>query len=190
MARTEPRIATGRRPACGFTYLSLLFFVAILGVGLAAAAVSWETSRQREKEAELLFAGAAFREAIALYYNRSPGASPEYPKRLGDLLQDPRYPDTRRYLRRLYADPMTGELKWGIIVAPDGGIMGVHSLSSAKPVKVAGAIPNGPDFGAAASYADWQFVYLPEALSPVPGANALPAAGADMAPASAPALKQ
>jgi hypothetical protein len=59
--------------------------------------------------------------------------------------------------------------------------MGVHSLSSAKPVKVAGAVPNGPDFGAAASYADWQFVYLPEALASGPDANG---------PASMPALKQ
>jgi type II secretory pathway pseudopilin PulG len=159
----------------GFTYLSLLFFVAILGVGLAAAAVSWQTARQREKEAELLFAGAAFREAIELYYNGSPGGMLEFPKRLGDLLQDPRYPGARRYLRRLYTDPMTGDSRWGTITAPDGGIMGVHSLSLGKPIKVAGAAANGPDFGAAASYVDWQFVYLPSALSLNPGGNAPPA---------------
>jgi len=174
MARTGLHTATGDASARGFTYLSLLFFVAILSVGLVAVAISWQTSRQREKEAELLFAGAAFREAIALYYDRSPGGLQEFPKRLGDLLQDPRYPDTRRYLRRLYPDPMSGEPKWGTITAPDGGIMGVHSLSRGKPIKTAGAVPSGPDFGAAASYADWQFVYLPEALSLGPGSNAPP----------------
>ena len=168
---------TGDAPPRGFTYLSLLFFVAALGVGLASAAVSWQTSRQREKEEELLFAGAAFREAIALYYNRSPAGLQEFPKRLDDLLQDPRYPDARRYLRRIYRDPMSGEARWGTISAPDGGIMGVHSLSPGKPVKVAGAVSNGPDFGAAASYADWQFVYLPAAPALNPAGNASPAPG-------------
>jgi type II secretory pathway pseudopilin PulG len=180
----EPRIATGERSR-GFTYLSLLFFVAVLSIGLVAVAISWQTSRQREKEAELLFAGAAFREGIARYYNSSPGDVPTFPKRLDDLLQDPRYPDTRRYLRRVYADPMSGERKWGTITAPDGGIMGVYSLSTGKPLKVAGAVPNGPDFGTAASYANWQFVYLPEALSPTPGSNAPPSV---MDPAASPAL--
>ena len=57
----------------GFTYLALLFYLAVLSAGLATVAVSWQTARQREKEEELLFAGAAIREAIALYYNRPPG---------------------------------------------------------------------------------------------------------------------
>ena len=70
---------------------------------------------------------------------------------------------------------MSGEPKRGTITAPDGGIMGVHSLSRGKPIKAAGAVPNGPDFGAAASYADWQFVYMPAALSLDPGSNASPA---------------
>ncbi|HVY07904.1 MAG TPA: type II secretion system protein [Burkholderiales bacterium] len=169
------RIATGSRPARGFTYLSLLFFVAMLSVGLAATAVSWQTSRQREKEEELLFAGAAIREAISLYYGRSPGGLQEYPKRLGDLLQDPRFPDARRYLRRIYRDPMTNEADWITIAAPDGGIMGVHSRSTGKPIKVAGEGAHHPDFSAAASYADWQFVYLPEAAA-VPAAAGLPPA--------------
>lgn len=148
----------------GFTYLALLFYLAVLSAGLATVAVSWQTARQREKEEELLFAGAAIREAIALYYNRPPGGVQEFPKRLSDLLQDPRYPDARRYLRRVYRDPMTGEAKWETIAAPDGGIMGVHSSSTRKPIKVASAMRNGPDFESAKTYADWQFVYLPNAV--------------------------
>lgn len=160
----------------GFTYLALLFYLAVLSAGLATVAVSWQTARQREKEEELLFAGAAIREAIALYYNRPPGGVQQFPKRLSDLLQDPRYPDARRYLRRLYRDPMTGEAKWETIAAPDGGIMGVHSSSTRKPIKVAGAMRNGPDFELAKTYADWQFVYLPTAVPANPGeAQPLPA---------------
>jgi type II secretory pathway pseudopilin PulG len=169
----------------GFTYLSLLFFVAVLSVGLAAAAISWQTSRQREKEAELLFAGAAFRDAIALYYSRSPRGLQEFPKRLDDLLGDPRYPDTRRYLRRIYRDPMNGAPQWATIAAPDGGIMGVHSLSTGKPIKTSGSASKGPDFDAAATYADWKFLYLPAAL-PLPATisagNAAPSFGAPVVP--------
>jgi type II secretory pathway pseudopilin PulG len=181
------RTGTGDGLPRGFTYLSLLFFVAVLSVGLAGAAISWQTSRQREKEAELLFAGAAFREAIALYYNRAPGGLQEFPKRLGDLLKDPRYPDTRRYLRRIYPDPMNADAQWGTIAAPDGGIMGVHSLSTGKPIKTSGSAGQGPNFDAASTYADWKFVYLPATLpvqTTTPAANVAPTFIARVVPPS------
>ena len=167
----EPNTATGK-VVRGFSYISLLMFIAVLGAGLAATAVSWQTARQREKEAELLFVGAAFREAIALYYNRSPGQNREFPKQLRDLIKDPRYPDVRRYLRRIYRDPMTGDARWGTIAAPDGGIMGVYSLSPGKPIKRAGF--GGPDgLDAGATYSEWKFVYMPPA-SPAPTADTVP----------------
>lgn len=167
----EPNTATGKLVR-GFSYISLLMYVAVLGVGLAATAVSWQMARQREKEAELLYVGATFREAIALYYNRSPGENREFPKQLRDLIKDPRYPDLRRYLRQIYRDPMTGDARWGTIAAPDGGIMGVYSLSPAKPIKRAGFV--GPDgFDAAAAYSEWKFVYVPQALS-APAVDTVP----------------
>jgi len=89
----------------------------------------------------------------------------EFPKRLRDLLQDPRYPDTRRYLRRIYRDPMTGEAEWETIAATRRRH---HGRAQPGPVpsrsRTSGAIANGPDFDAAATYADWKFVYLPDAL--------------------------
>ena len=39
----------------GFTYIGLLIFIALLGIGLAMTGQIWHTSVQREKEAELLF---------------------------------------------------------------------------------------------------------------------------------------
>jgi type II secretory pathway pseudopilin PulG len=147
--------ATGKAAACGFTYLSLLFFLAVLGVGLAATAVSWQTSRQSEKEQELLNIGNEIRDAIGLYYNRSPSAVKEYPRQLNDLLKDPRHPGTQRYLRRIYRDPVTGRAEWGIVAAPGGGIMGVHSLSKEAPLRRGG-------FGEGQkTYADWKFFYEP-----------------------------
>ncbi len=144
--------------------MSLLFFIAVLGVGLTATAVSWQTSRQREKERELLFIGVEFRDAIALYYHRSPGIVKEFPRDLNDLLKDQRYPNIQRYLRRVYRDPMTGLPQWGTVPAPGGGIMGVYSLSPDAPRKKAGFFGLQNGFAEAGSYSDWKFVYDP----PVP----------------------
>ena len=57
--------------------------------------------------------------------------------RLEELLQDPRYPDIRRYLRKIYLDPMTGSAEWGLVTGPGGEIYGVHSLSGDEPLKKA-----------------------------------------------------
>lgn len=158
------RLMVNGKPAPrGFTYLSLLFFIAILGAGLAATAVSWHNARQREKEIELLFIGSEFRDAIALYYYRTPGAIKEFPRDLNDLLKDPRYSNTQRYLRRIYRDPMAGQAQWGTVTAPGGGIMGIYSLSKAVPVKKAGFPDRLKSFESSNSYSDWVFVYdLPQ----------------------------
>ena len=164
----EHHIAKCKAVQYGFTYLSLLFFVAVLGVGLAATAVSWQSARQREKERELLFIGSEFRDAIALYYNRSPGAIKEFPRDLNDLIKDSRYPNIQRYLRRIYRDPMTGKVQWGMVAAPGGGIMGVYSLSKDVPIKKTGFIERQKGFSDANGYADWKFVYEPPMLPELP----------------------
>jgi hypothetical protein len=65
-----------------------------------------------------------FREAIALYYNRSPGEIREFPRKLRGLIKDPRYPNTQKYLQRIYGDPITGQVSWGAVAAADGRIIG------------------------------------------------------------------
>lgn len=111
----------------GVAYLALLIAIAIVGIGLAAAGVVWSEASQREKEHELLFVGEQFRRAIQQYYE-SGVLEKKYPPTLSVLLHDPRFPGTRRYLRRIYRDPMSGTTQWGLLRAPDGGIMGVFSL--------------------------------------------------------------
>ena len=140
----------------GFTYMTALFMVAILGGGLALAGEMWETSARREREAELLFVGHQYRMAIQRYFLSGPQR--QYPRSLEDLLKDPRRPGTERYLRRLYADPMTGK-DWGLVKAPDGGILGVHSLSQEKPLKVAGFRVRDATFEGAQKYSEWMFVH-------------------------------
>jgi len=142
----------------------MLFFVAVIGAGLAATSIVWSQSRQREKEAELLWIGEQFRQAIALYYQRTPGAVKRYPEKLEDLLEDRRYLSVQRYLRRIYRDPVTGNAAWDVIPAPGGGIMGVHSFSQARPIKSAGFTIYNAGFEAATKYSDWRFVYEPVAI--------------------------
>jgi len=142
----------------GFTYLGLLFAVAVLGVGLAGTGVVWHTAKQREKERELLFVGNQFRRAIEQYYLATPGALKKYPLQIEDMLRDPRLPSVQRYLRRVYADPLTGRSEWGLVRAPDGGIMGVYSLSDAMPVKVALFRTADRNFEGKERYSDWKFI--------------------------------
>ena len=151
-----------RREQRGFTYLTVLFIVAILGGGLALIGQMWETVAKREKEAELLFIGHQYRKAIERYFLTGPQR--QYPRTLEDLVKDPRRPGTERYLRKLYPDPVTGAAEWGIVKAPDGGILGVHSLSTDKPLKLAGFKLRDAGFERAQTYADWKFIHaLPAA---------------------------
>src|SRR5687767_12759040 len=99
----------------GFTYMAVLFFVAIMGIVLSVTGVIWSTAQQREKERELLFVGNEFRKAIGAYYERTPGTVKKYPLSFNDLLKDNRQLATVRHLRRIYADPITAKSEWGIV---------------------------------------------------------------------------
>jgi type II secretory pathway pseudopilin PulG len=153
----------------------MLIAVAVIGVGLAATSEIWSQSRQREREQELLFVGDQFRQAIALYYQRTPGAAKQYPAKLEDLLQDKRYLNTQRYLRKPYADPMTGKTEWGLVTAPGGGIMGVYSLSNASPIKRGGFRQRDRTFEGATTYHEWRFFYEPALVPQMQKAAAKPA---------------
>ena len=154
----------------GFTYIGLLIFIAILGVGLAATGVVFHQQAQREKEKDLLFVGDQIRRAIAQYYEKSPGGNKRFPQALEDLMLDQRYPATRRYLRRVYKDPMIGSKEWTLVRAPDGGILGVHSASTEKPLKIDNFPAGDEAFKDGKSYADWKFVYvLPSEVASPPG---------------------
>ncbi len=193
MAGTARRIAAGKtvrqENIQGFTYLALLIAVAIMGVALAATGLVWHTVAQRNKEQELLFAGHAIRNAIALYYERTPGTAKQYPKKLEDLLEDKRQAQLARYLRQVYRDPFTAKKDWGIVPGPGETIMGVYSLSKATPFKQANFDEADKEFENQSSLQDWKFVYSPKqqsAPAPIPG-NPNPA-GAAANPNAPPSL--
>lgn len=168
IARLRPAASTAADPARvaggqgGFTYLGLLLAMVLLGAGLSLTGTVWHTQQQREKEKELLFIGNQFREAIGQYYERSPGGAKAYPRRLEDLLKDPRQITTQRYLRRLYRDPLTGQAKWGLVKEPSGGIIGVYSLSTDKPLKTGNFRAADRGLAGKDKYSEWWFVYAPK----------------------------
>jgi type II secretory pathway pseudopilin PulG len=170
------RAASGRR-ARGFTYIGLLLAIAMLGAGLAAAGVFWSTGAQREREAELLFAGAQYRAAIESYASRSRALrlAQAHPPRLEDLVADDRGPVPARHLRRLYPDPITGRADWGLVRDARGGIVAVHSLSPARPLKVAGFPPQVAVVDAK-RYAGWRFGIAEAVAAPTARAGAVPIA--------------
>lgn len=162
---------SGNNKQTGFTYLSILFVIAVAGVLFAQIGINWTQASQREKETELLFVGNQYRQAIMLYYERTPGALKRYPARLEDLLTDNRYNPPQHYLRKLYRDPVTNSAGWGLIAAPGGGIMGVHSLSVKMPIKQAGFSYLDVGFEGTARYTDWRFSYIPQTLSATHNSN-------------------
>lgn len=145
----------------GIAYVGLLLLVALIGIVAGTAADVYQQSLQRAREANLLWVGDEFRSAIASFYEAGPGSAKTYPQRLEDLLLDPRFPGTRRHLRRIYADPMTGKPDWEPILAPDGGIAGVKSRSTAKPLKQTGFRPRDEQLEEKAHYSEWEFSSLP-----------------------------
>jgi type II secretory pathway pseudopilin PulG len=152
-----PRV---RARQAGFTYIGILITVAVMSAGMAAFAEVASHAMQREKEAELIFRGNQYLEAIASYHK----LEGRYPETLGDLIEHKGMPI--RHLRRMYPDPMTGDADWGLVTAPEGGIMGVHSQSTDTPIKTGNFLSKNESFQDAASYADWKFIHSPAGLPP------------------------
>lgn len=66
MRSGEHPVGDGRQR--GFTYLGLLFIVALVGAGLGLAASSWTLQQHRQIEREQIWRGQAIGEALARYH--------------------------------------------------------------------------------------------------------------------------
>lgn len=157
-----------RKTQNGFTYLGILFLVAIAGIGLAAVGEVWDTAVRREKERDLLRAGREIREAIGRYYSVGVGVAGRYPPNLEALLRDNRVPGVRRFLRDIPVDPMTSKPDWITVAAPGGGIAGVQSRSEQEPIKVANFDLREETFAGSKKYSEWKFVFVPKQRQEVP----------------------
>ncbi|WP_373991164.1 type II secretion system protein [Duganella sp. BuS-21] len=159
LCRMSRRIKHGR----GFTYLSLIIVVAIIAL-VAASALKLGSVLQRSRaEQELLTIGAAFSDALKSYADATPQGQATQPPSLKELLKDPRFPGTRRHLRKIFVDPMTGNAEWGITyLGNKTGVLAVYSLSAAKPVKIGNFPARFGGFEDRHKISDWKFTMAAE----------------------------
>ncbi|MBN1940391.1 MAG: type II secretion system protein [Candidatus Aminicenantes bacterium] len=95
-----------RHPKPGYTLIVVMVGIALLLVGMTIAMPVLSTQAQREKEAELLFRGGQYVEAVRLFLRNNPG---NFPDSIDDLVK-------KRYLRKAFPDPMTKDGKWNLIL--------------------------------------------------------------------------
>ncbi len=97
----------------GYVLLVLLFFSALLVIGLLRALPTMVVQSQREKEEELLFRGQQYQRAIQLFVRRFG----RYPNTLEELEET----NNIRFLRKPYRDVMTRDGEWRLIRIGPGG---------------------------------------------------------------------
>jgi type II secretory pathway pseudopilin PulG len=96
----------GHGPEAGYTMVMFVMIIAIMSISMGVAVQTAEFQMRREREAELIFRGKQFIEAIRLYkvkYGR-------YPMQLKEI-----YEAKPRVIRKRWKDPITDSENWGII---------------------------------------------------------------------------
>jgi type II secretory pathway pseudopilin PulG len=142
----------------GFTYLGLIVLVTVIGLVGAATLKIDSLMRRAAAEEELLHIGAEFSAALASYAAATPKGQLPQPPTLQELLRDPRTPALRRHLRKIFIDPITGSAEWGIVyVGERAGVIGVYSLSQAKPLKIGNFDARFVGFDNKQRLSDWKF---------------------------------
>lgn len=114
-----------RARQAGSILIILVLMVVVVQIAAWKARPVMATSLKRAKEKELKFVLKEFKRGILRFkkFNN------RYPMKVEDLVSSP-HP---RYVRQLYADPMTGKREWGVERDKTGTqIIGVKSLSKEK----------------------------------------------------------
>lgn len=153
---------TGKQSQHGSVFMGMLVTVAVVAVMLMEVGSLWSSVLQRERERELLARGNEIRRAIGLYY----AAGNTFPKALDDLVLDRRQPTIKRYLRRVYDDPLTGSTEWGVVKGPGETVMGVFSNAKGTPFKQGNFSVDNHSFTGQSSYQGWVFLYGPGQSNP------------------------
>jgi len=179
----SPSSPSFQRPRqAGFTYVGLIVLVAIIGLVGAAALKVDALLRRAAAERELLEIGAAFSAALRSYADATPPGQPQQPPTLKELLKDPRFPGTRRHLRKIFVDPVSGRAEWGIVyTGGDTGVLAVYSLSNAKPLKQANFDARFQNLEGKEHLSEWKFGAAGQAVMQ-PGQGQNGANGANGAP--------
>lgn len=135
MARVEDH-GRGRHGERGFTLAMFVMVVAIVSIMMGVAVQSVEFSMRREREAELIFRGQQYIEAIRLYktkYGR-------YPMRMKEIWEA-----KPRVVRQKWKDPITDSEAWGLIFVGQDRVTGLRG--GAGGVQLAPTAGIGGAFG-------------------------------------------
>jgi type II secretory pathway pseudopilin PulG len=167
----------------GFTLIAVMALVVIMGIMAGAAVQNWQRFMKREREEELLFRGTQYMSALKRWYNpnppKVPKGAPQPPlaatstrplRDLKYLLADPNTPETVRYLRRLYTDPVTGKDFVPILDASQA-IVGVKSTSDLEPLKKGNFPDELQGLNDKKKYSEWEFVYRTVPLARASGSQ-------------------
>lgn len=151
----------------GFAYVMLLVIVAVLSVFAAGSLQLGSQLSRKDAEQALLDIGGEFQRALYSYSGTTATVSvgggnasaitAKGPRTIEELLRDGRTASTKRHLRQIYADPMTGSAQWGIVTDPAGFILGVYSKSTERPIKRTNFDLMQAHFEDAESYSKWIF---------------------------------
>jgi len=114
-----------RGPEAGYTMVMFVMVIAVMSISMGVAVQTAEFQMQREKEAELIFRGQQYVEAIRLYklkYGR-------YPMQLKEI-----YEAKPKVIRQKWKDPITDSEDWGIIfLGQEGRTPGQQGRQLAGP---------------------------------------------------------
>ena len=158
----------------GYAMAALLVMLGVMGIMSTMLLPVWSQAAKREREAELIFRGEQYARAVELYQRRYVGANPPDFETLVD----------QRFLRKMYADPMTEEGEFQVIRAAQlaqqqatsettderrspepirfgddrrGGVVGVVSRSDEESLRV---------YNDREKYDEWAFVYTTSGTDP------------------------
>jgi len=115
----------------GVTYLFVMMLVVVMAISTMGVTQQWSVIMQRDREAELQFRGTSIAKAIERFvadWEIQKATRPnQWPRTLEELTKK----SPKRYLRMVYADPMTGN-KFALIKIGQE-IHGVRSTSTETP---------------------------------------------------------
>lgn len=141
--------------------MMLLVGIALIGVAGSASLSMGASIARRDAEKQLLAIGLEYQNALRSYAGVPVAAvlpaTARGPRELDDLLKDPRVPGTRRHLRQLYADPMTGRNDWAVLRDAEGYISGIHSTAAGQPIQRNTFELPLASFDGAEHYSGWVF---------------------------------
>ena len=104
---TSRGAAADRSSEAGYNLVVLAVLITVMNIAVAAALPYWSSWAKRQKEAELIFRGLQYAEAIRLFRVRQG----RLPTALEELIEvEP------RVIRQLWPNPMDEEGRWGLLM--------------------------------------------------------------------------